>query len=214
MILIVLLSLAFKNEGEVTTQGYGVFSSYFFARDNKRLPVDCVQKKLHGIEISYPNGLAIFIKKELWDKVGGYDDNLVFGGDDNDLGIKLWIFGYKNYLFSETLQIHTGMFERTNTPKYVNKLKYLIFAHLYTIVKDFGVLNAIITLIGYSVIALLRATKQSFVRKSFGPILSYFVGWFWFVLSLPRAINKRVFVQRYRIRGDIFLKIKPPVICA
>lgn len=201
-------SVSLVNRGEDNTQFYGVFPNHFFAKNNKYISIAQLEK-LHNIYIGYPNGAAFFIEKSKWDEVGGYDDSLSFGGDDNDVGIKLWLRGYKNYLYSKSFQTHIGMQERINNKKYTIKLKYLIYAHLYTIVKNFNFFNCIFTLIGYSIESFLRSIKQSMSRRSMGPARSFFIGYSLFLKNLPTALYKRKSIQKNRIiKKDIFFKIK------
>ena len=105
------IGLAFYDEGTLYTKGYGGYLGYYFIKRVKAIPVENVRGH-DASEIAFPEGKGLFISKERWIGVGGYDENLVFGGDDNDLGIKLWIMGYKNYLYSKSIQTHFRVFER------------------------------------------------------------------------------------------------------
>lgn len=203
-------SLAFHNEGEGETKGYGVFSSIIYDKNNKKIKISNLAK-LNNIEISYPNGLLVFFKKETWLNLGGYDDALQFGGDDSDLGMKLWMNGYKCYLYSESAQIHIGMEERNNNAKYCQKFKNLILAHLYTIVKNFNKKNVLPVFASYSAFLFLKTIKQVICRRYPKLFLSLISGYFLFIKRLPRAIRKRALVQKNRkIKEDVFLRINPP----
>lgn len=204
------ISLSFVDDGPLKSSYYGGFFNYYYLKTRKSL-----NKKqiflLDDILVGYPNGAAFFIKKTIWKKVNGYDDYLKFGGDDNDLGIKLWLGGYKNYLYSKTLQLHIGLPERQDDKKYSLKFKEMFYAHLYTIIKDYTIFNLFITFTGHSAFMFFKSIKQSIFRLNIGPFFAFFQGYYLFLKNLPTALKKRKEIQSKRvIREDVFLKIKPP----
>jgi GT2 family glycosyltransferase len=204
------LSFAYTNEGENLSKGYGCFFSYYFNREILYLNKNQIIN-INNIKVGSPAGIGLFIKSSLWKDLGGYDDNLIFGGDDNDLGIKVWLMGYKNYLYSKTIQTHLGFVERQDNKKYPLRFKEIFYAHLYTVVKDFKFFNMVTTILGHSTFMFLKSIKQSFSRRHLGPFISFFQGYFLFLKNLPVALKKRKEIQSKRvIKEDIFLKIRPP----
>jgi len=204
------ISLAYINRGSVKTEGYGCYTGFYYSWEKPDISIDEI-KQMHGKPIGSPNGAGIFIQKELWNYTGGYDDHLPFGGDDDDLGMRLWLYGYSNYLYSNSLQLHIGMAERTDTFKYSTKFQKKIYAHMYTIVKNFRPINAMITLNGYIIFSSAKAIKQSIKRKSIKPITSTVNGYYTFIKNIPYALGKRKEVQAKRmVKNDTFLKIRPP----
>ena len=160
--------------------------------------------------IGFPHGLALFVKKTVWQKLDGYDENLIFGGDDNDLGIKSWLLGYKNYLYSQSSQIHLGEAERRDNNKYAIKFKEIFYAHLYTIVKNFTFINLWPALIGQIVFMFFKSIKQSIFRFYFGPFFAFGQGLILFFKKIPIACQKRKEIQiKRKEKRDVFLKIKP-----
>jgi len=206
------LTLAYHHEGEDRCIGYGAFFCLYFKHHNRRLWVDEF-RKLHASRVGYPQGIGIFIRKSLWDEVGGYDPYLSFGGDDKDLGLRLWQCGYNNYLYARSVHVHTGMPERTDNKKYRRKFHLHVFSDLYTITKNFRVLNALTLIAGYSAFMFLKSVKQSVERRHVGVLLGYFTGWFRFIISVPHAMKMRRGVQSGRtVMDDVSLRIKPPMI--
>ena len=203
------ISLAYVNRNSQITQGYGCYTSYYYSWEKPN--IDLTELKcMHQSVVGSPNGAGLFIKKETWNKQGGYDDHLAFGGDDDDLGIRLWMNGYRNYLFSETVQVHIGLAERTDTFKYSNKFQKKVYAHLFTIVKDFRFVNMVITMVGYLLFSFSKSIKQSIARRSYKPFTSTLHGYIDFVRNIPVAIKKRKRIQSERkIKRDVFLDIRP-----
>lgn len=202
------IGLCFLNEGESKIVSYGMYLSYFFSINLK--PVNDLNFSPKQ-KISYADGKAFFMKRNIWKQVGGYDDHLHFGGDDNDLGIKLWIAGYKNYLYSDSVQLHIGMPERTNTIKYSNKFRKMVYGHFYTITKNYSFLNLVMCLPLYFVYSFFKAIKQSLKRVSYRPLIAWFFGSFDFVADIKYTLAQRKTIQKLRVsKDDIFLKIKRP----
>jgi len=205
-----VIGLSFYDIGSTKSKSYGDYLGYYFIKSKKMLPLEKL-KEYDNCQIGYPEGKALFIKKSRWVKVGGYDDYLKFGGDDNDLGIKSWLFGYENVLYSKHQQIHLGLPERQDNKKYALKFKEMFYAHLYTITKNYSFFNMILTIIGYSIFSFFKSIKQSFCRASLTPLFSFVQGYYLFLINLPAAVKKRKEVQSSRVvKKDIFLKIKPP----
>lgn len=203
------IGLAVHDEGIPKSSRYGSYFGYYFIKEVKKYHLEQI-KILHGIRVPATGG-QIFIEKNLWEKIGGYDDHLKFGGDDNDLGIKLTILGYNNYLYSETNQLHIGLNERTDNIKYRQKFSDMFYAHLFTMTKNYRLKNLLPSLIIYTGFTFLKAIKQSFQRSDIGPFLSFFKGLNLYIINLKINIEKRKTIQKMRVvKDDIYLKMLPP----
>lgn len=203
-----VLALSFYDENFNVSKSYGYFLGYYFITEKKSIPLEEL-KKYDNCLTGFPEGKGLFIKKCIWQEVGGYDPHLKFGGDDTDLGIKLWLMGYRNYIYSKTVQLHIGLPERQDNKKYAIKWKNIFYAHLYTIVKNYGFFNMIITLILYSCFGFIKSAKQSLFRADIRSFFSFFSGYYLFIKNLPIAIDKRKEMQSRRVvKEDIFLKIR------
>ncbi len=205
-------TLAFINEGEEKTKGYGIYLDFNFTKRNRWLEKDKI-KDLMNSRISSLHGIGLFLKRNLWITVEGYDEHLAFGGDDIDLGIKISLIGFKNYLYSNSVQTHIGLLERKDNKKYSTKFKKNIYGHLYTITKNYNAMNFYLIIIVYTIRTFFKSIKQSIFRLNIGPFLSFFAGYYLFIINLPYALKKRKKIQSKRvIKEDIFLKIRPPKI--
>ncbi len=203
------IGLSFINEHESTVLSYGMYLGIFFSKNLKPIPPYKFSKDQ---KISYADGKAFFIKKSTWTEVGGYDEFLKFGGDDNDLGIRLWIYGYNNYLYSDSVQVHIGMAERTNILKYSYKFRKMVFGHMFTITKNYTQLNLVTSLPAYMCYSLLKAVKQSIWRFSYRPLMSWILALYDFFLNIKANIQKRKNIRSARsVKNDIFFDIDPPI---
>jgi len=204
------IGLTFNNEGESSSGYIGGFLGYYFIKENKLIELKKLIKSKDYL-IGFPHGAAFFIKKSIWNEAGGYDSHLKFGGDDSDLGMRILMNKYENRIFLQTSQLHIGLPERKDNKKYIYKWKLMVYAHLYTITKNYSFFNMVFALFGFSIFAFLKSIKQSVFRIHLGPFLAFFYGNYLFLKNLPYNLEQRKKIQLKRIvKEDIFLKIKPP----
>lgn len=72
-------------------------------------------------EVSILVGAFMLLKREIYNKVGGFDEKFFMYGEDVDLSYELLEFGYKNYYFGEIQVIH---YKGESTQKDIKYLKY------------------------------------------------------------------------------------------
>lgn len=202
-----LLALSTKNNGEEKLTNYGKFFSVLFTKDNPPKSMAEV-KDMNRRLIGHPSGVAIFTTKKSWLKVGGYDEDYIFGGDDSDIGIRFWLYGYKNYLFSESIQLHIGMGRRADNKKYSLYYGDKLYAHLGVITKNYKMKNFIITFPLYLGMMFIKSIKQSVQRKMFGPFQGFCRGIFLYLKNFGKIMKGRYQIQSIRVVDeDIFLTI-------
>jgi GT2 family glycosyltransferase len=166
---------------------------------------------LNGTTIGFPSGLGIFIRSDRWREAGGYDEAFAYGGDDSDLGIKMWLLGYRNYLFSESYAIHIGDEKRVTIDMYCFKLKNFTSAGFYTILKNYSSLNLAPALLAFCLKSIMKMIKQSLRWRSMKPVFATLAGYGHFLAISSAAFDLRRLIQaRRKMRRDIFL-FKPPV---
>jgi hypothetical protein len=49
----------------------------------------------HPHEVAFASGAALVIRREAWEAVGGFEDSYFLYGEDLDLGLRLWLAGYR-----------------------------------------------------------------------------------------------------------------------
>ena len=163
------------------------------------------------IKVGFAQGCSFIIKKTVWERVGGYEEFLSFGGDDNDLGIKLNLAGYTNYTFTESIQRHLGITERTTPDNLYKRTKLLTYAHLVTITKNYSFFNLVRVFSLYFLYSFAKSIKQSVKHKSIKPFFGFAMGSIKFLQNISKIIVLRKKIQNNRIiKKDIFLKIPEP----
>jgi N-acetylglucosaminyl-diphospho-decaprenol L-rhamnosyltransferase len=66
----------------------------------------------HDREITFPSGAAMVVRREAWEKVGGLDRRYFMYGEDLDLGLRLWLAGYRVGLIPEARVTHDHEFNK------------------------------------------------------------------------------------------------------
>ncbi len=49
----------------------------------------------HPHEVAFASGAALVIRRQAWEAVGGFEDSYFLYGEDLDLGLRLWLAGYR-----------------------------------------------------------------------------------------------------------------------
>ncbi|MDP2737118.1 MAG: glycosyltransferase family 2 protein [bacterium] len=68
---------------------------------------------LKGAEIAYPSGAAVLFTREALEKAGLFDEEFWMYNEDQDLGWRLWLYGFKCVLASEAVVYHKYEFSRS-----------------------------------------------------------------------------------------------------
>jgi GT2 family glycosyltransferase len=144
----------------------------------------------------YALGAAFIIKRDVWTRLGGFDRDFFVGYDDQDLGWRTWILGYQVIGSSDSIVYHY--------PGYLRKgnINFLFRYH------DFK--NRLVSLAkNLEMASLLQQTPRinlltiNFLIDDFKNSRSDgFRIIHWFLLNLPKTIEKRKIVQRTRKLKD------------
>ncbi len=202
-----LIGLSFIDLGKKNSKSYGTKLGLYFIKEQKPLSIKKISR-FDGGHTAFPEGKGFLIKKSTWLRVGGYDEHLTYGGDDTDLGMRLWLFGYENFLYAKDTFLHIGTPERDDNQKFAKKWELIFYAHMYTIAKNYSKNSVFPTLIGYSIFGLLKSFKQSFMRRDLRPIYSYFKGGYLFLLNIRVALKKRKDLRlNFNLKENSFVKL-------
>ncbi|MFA6306882.1 MAG: glycosyltransferase family 2 protein [Patescibacteria group bacterium] len=97
-------------------------------------------------EICYPSGAAVLFKREALEKVGLFDEEFWMYNEDQDLGWRLWLAGFKCILAREAVVYHKYEFSRSIKKYYWMDRNRLIAMlknyHLFTLILIFPALVA------------------------------------------------------------------------
>ena len=206
-----LMTLTLLNEGEKSIYLYGEFLNIMtFMKRNEEICLNKI-KNINGKSVVGMQGAAFFSRKDIFNKIGRFDELIPFGGDDIDLGIRSIIHGFKNIIYSKKILIHIGMDERTNPIKHHNKYFNYYVGWLNTIIKNYSFSNAILSTMLFMPYMFLKTIKTSIKMRDPLLIWEYIKIPFFLIINTKNIISRRRKIQSKRVvKEDIFLKIKPP----
>ena len=161
-----------------------------------------------GSEYSKPEytgfgcGAGVLVKKELFQHVGGFDEDYFASCEENDLGWKLWLYGYKVLYVPTAVMYHkeSGTFGSRSTFESI-KVYLITRNRLYNIVKNLeakNVIRALFISLGFNLYRSIRYLAQG----NFASIKSIVTAHLDFVKNLSKMLANRRVVQNNRKLPD------------
>jgi GT2 family glycosyltransferase len=145
--------------------------------------------------VSSVSGAAFIIKKEVFEKIGGFDDSFFLYAEDTDLSWRAKLAGYKSVYMPKSIIYHHYN-QHFNPAKYyhLERNRYQILLKCFRWKTLFILLPSLITteIITWAY-ALLSG--REFIK-------SKLEGYLWLVRKLPDILSARHKIQDYRITPD------------
>ena len=165
----------------------------------------------NSVEILAAKSAGMFIRRDVFQKIGGFDPDYFIFVEETDLGWRTWLAGYKAvFAFDSIVFHHYSLTKQIVDPKFNNHLvrfhgtknyiltlyKNLSFGHLFTILP-----KNIFLWLGLSFYLMLRGSFSSG-----GNILK---GVLWNIYHFPQSYKKRKIIQKNRVVSEkkLFKKI-------
>jgi len=80
---------------------------------NPKNPPNPLFERGHSKDVCYPSGAAVLFKAEILKKVGLFDEEFWMYNEDQDLGWRIWLAGYKCILAPEAVVYHKYEFAKS-----------------------------------------------------------------------------------------------------
>lgn len=151
---------------------------------------------------------ALAVKKEVLDKIGGYDRLLYNYTDDLDFSWRIWIAGYRVVLAHKSIIYHytKSVARRTN----IGANKFDIYFQLAknsfrSILKNYETKNVIRYLPVSLFVNLARAVLVLLRRGDISALLATLYSIWWSFKNLPNTIQSRINTQKSRKFSDKFI---------
>lgn len=133
-------------------------------------------------EISYASGCSFIIRRDVFEEIGGYDENYYMYHDDLDISLKTRLAGYSVILASKSKLFHKYEFERSvRMLYYIERNRIISFFSFYSV-------GEILLLSPYFIIMSLGMTAFSVLNSWFSTKMKVDV--YFFKLSSWRIIIK------------------------
>jgi GT2 family glycosyltransferase len=140
----------------------------------------------------YALGAAFIVRNKLWHQLGGFDDDYFVGYDDQDLGWRTWLLGYRVVGVSDSVVYHVGALLRKGK---VNRLfRYHDFKNrLSSFIKNFEPLTFLHEM------PRIIFTMSAFCFEDFkhGQIDGVLIV-FWILKNQRKLLQKRSSIQHSR----------------
>lgn len=169
-----------------------------------------------NVEILAAKSAGMFIRKAVFEKIGGFDSDYFMYVEETDLGWRSWLLGYKNIFVYKSVVYHEfgtssitiGKMKASYHAKFHGSKNYIL-----TLFKNLETKNLFRILIPHIILWLGLAGYNLFrgrIRECYWILLG--IGWN--VGNLPKSLQKRKIVQQARVKGDaelfkIFMKKMP-----
>lgn len=155
-------------------------------------------------EILAAKSAGMFIRKDVFDKIGGFDDDYFIFVEETDLSWRSWLAGYKAiFAYDSIVFHHFSSIKKIASPAFNNRLVRFHGTKNYilTLYKNLALRNLIVILpkhiflwFGLAFYLLLRGSLASF-----GNILK---GIIWNFFNFRKNYLKRKVIQRNRVITD------------
>lgn len=171
--------LLYQDKTKINTIGNAVHLMGFgFCKDHMKTYVPIKKDK----ETLSASGTAMLISKDLYEDVGDFDEDFFMYCEDEDLSIRSFLSGYKNFLSSKSIIYHNYSFSKNK-----NKWFYSERNRLLIMIKN------------YPIKLLIFLALPFFVTEIFVLIYSLLTGWFiQKIFSYVDIIKKLVYGYKKR----------------
>ncbi len=162
------------------------------------------------IEIGAYRGNTVFFKKDVFLRLGMYDEIYPFNIDDYDMSARASINGLKIFTYTDCVVIHHGIESRINASSLAWKYKYHFCGFCRMMVKNYALKNLLFWFPIVFVWITIKAIRNSFLSKSLKPFFSHLLSISYFIRDIKSSLAERKKIQSHRKNKlDSFLAIKP-----
>lgn len=184
-----------------------------FLGDNGFLVQECKAGDTDTNQFNHPKKIlaaksaGMFIRRNVFNKIGGFDDSYFIYVEETDLGWRTWLAGYEvHYLPSSIVYHHfgtstviLGLDKASGLAKYHGPKNYI-----NTLIKNLSLQKIIVILpihislwFGLIVYRLLVFKPQD--------SLYMLRGIFWVLINITNILRNRSAIQKYRVRSDEYI---------
>jgi N-acetylglucosaminyl-diphospho-decaprenol L-rhamnosyltransferase len=143
-------------------------------------------------EVAFPSGAAMVVRREAWDALEGLDEGYFMYGEDLDLGLRMWLAGYRVGVVPAARVIHDYEFDKGSAKWFwLERNRWRTVLSVYP--------AALLLLLAPALAAgelglLALAAREGWLRAKLSAQLATIRG-------LPRTLARRRAVQRRRRIG-------------
>ena len=170
--------------------------------------------------VGYVCGAAILIRRDVFERIGGFDDDYFMYADEGDLCWRCWLYGYRVVYVPSSVVYHkkgatvkkieskkSNMVLKIRNPLLKGRILSDLRVYygnrnsLFNIIKNLELKNALIG-ITISVIYSIFQVIVLLIQKRGNSTLLLFKAWLSFFKDLKKFWRKRFIIQQNRVRSD------------
>lgn len=178
------------------------FTSFGFLSERARGCKD--NKQFNKVEnIFSGKGAGMIVKKNIFNKIGGFDEDYFMYWEEPDLSWRIWQSGYR-FVFLATDKIWHAYVTKEKNDHYYQKSQVVYFGcrnAITTLIKNLEARN-LIQILPLHIISWLILSCMFFITLEFSKSFFITKGIIWNFVNLPRILKKRRLVQKNRIISD------------
>ncbi len=153
------------------------------------------------VEVAFAAGAALGIRRELFNVLGGLDEDFWAYGDDSDLCWRARLLGYRTVYDPRPVFEHIGSFNFGRKP--VQKVYLQTRNRMRMCIQNYG-RSALVTFILSEMVSASTIVLSCLAFPSYRAYgFAYVRGWLDAVRDLPAILRKRRERQHARVRGDV-----------
>lgn len=156
-------------------------------------------------KLFYCSGASILIPKDVFQKVGGFDETFFMYHDDIDLCWRIRVAGYRIVLESSSVCYHIKDDFKSGFGLDLPVWKFyhgLVKNRIRTLLKNYTMINIVRYLPLSIILIALRGLLSSFINRNVQYIIVLIMGLLWNIKHLRDTLLKRMSVQQLRKVSD------------
>jgi len=197
---------------ERKTRKYGAFYTWYGIKRNSWMTLKQLKKWGNPVApIATCFSGDMFLSKKVWNDLGSFDESQKFNCDDDDIGSRAAVYGYRNYTYCQNYFIHLGEERRRDNKQYMEYFKLSYSGKARAMLKNFQFSTLIWMFPIYTIFSFLVGIKQGLQRMYPQITLAFFYSFYRFLKNLPDTLKERKKIQSHRkVNDSDFLKLKIP----
>lgn len=155
-------------------------------------------------EILAAKSAGMFIRKDVFDKIKGFDDDYFIFVEETDLGWRSWLAGYRAiFAYDSVVFHHFSSTKKIVDPSFNNRLIRFHGTKNYalTLYKNLSLKNLIIILPKH-IILWIGLSFYLLTKGNFSSFINIIEGLFWNIFNLHKNYLKRKLIQKNRVITD------------
>lgn len=156
------------------------------------------------VEILAAKSAGMFVRRDVFNKIGGFDEDYFIYVEETDLGWRSWLLGYKTVFCHRSIVYHK--FSTSSTILTKDRHDYNVRFHgaknyITTLIKNLGPRN-MAAILPTHVLTWCLFAAFLLITGNFRSAVYVIKGISWVVINVGEITNKRTSIQKNRILSD------------